>query len=162
MVAEKQTNKQSPVKSYCFTSSGGHLCCCHLYPCRHSRMLVAPHRGTVQRQNYWMEHTQTLLLTFCLTCEIKTHSPGNRDGEGWKQTIFRIASLKSMGESRFIVPPCGQAFYGLNAGIVKGQGTQAKRMKRLCVCVSFTVPLLCTRPECFSWFCVTVLCATFL
>ncbi len=38
-----------------------------------------------------------------------------------------------MGESRFIVPPCGQAFYGLNAGIVKGQVTQAKRMKRLCV-----------------------------
>ncbi len=44
-----------------------------------------------------------------------------------------------MGESRFIVPPCGQAFYGLNAGIVKGQGTQAKRMKRLCIFYSPTL-----------------------
>lgn len=82
----------------------------------------------------------------------------------WRQqnTILRIAFLKGMGEIEFFVPSCGQGFYSLNAGIVKGQGTQAMRMKRVCVCVSFTVLLLCTRPEYFSWFCVTVHCATFL
>lgn len=73
-----------------------------------------------------------------------------------KQTILRIAFLKGMGESEFFVPSCGQGFYGLNAGIVKGQGTQAKHIKREreSVCVSLTALLLCTRPECFSWFCV--------
>jgi len=58
-----------------------------------------------------------------------------------KQTILRIAFLKGMGEREFFfVPPCGQGFYGLNAGIVKGQGTQAKHIKkeRECVCVSLT------------------------
>lgn len=46
-----------------------------------------------------------------------------------KPTVLEMAFLKGMGEVYFFVPSGGQGFYGLNAGIVKGQGTQAKHIK---------------------------------
>lgn len=49
---------------------------------------------------------------------------------------------KGMGESEFFVSSCGQGFYGLNAGIVKGQGTQAKHIKRVCVCIFYSPTLV--------------------
>lgn len=64
-----------------------------------------------------------------------------------KQAILRIAFLKGMGEREFFVPSCGQGFYGLNAGIVKGQGIQAKHIKRERVCVYLLQPYFCVQGQ---------------
>lgn len=81
-----------------------------------------------------------------------------------KQAILRIAFLKGMGEKEFFVPSCGQGFYGLNAGIVKGQGTQAKHIKREreSVCISYSPTFVYKARMFLLVLCKTVLCATFL
>lgn len=67
-----------------------------------------------------------------------------------------------MGERVRFVPSCGQGFYGLNAGIVKGQGTQAKHIKREIVCISYSPTLVYKARMFLLVLCKTVLCATFI
>lgn len=150
---KKQNKKTSRVWwtlrfSHDHPSAGGHLCCCHLSMWTQQdsgrRGRIALKRDSAKTEwNRW--RLIETLLTLCLTCEpLRDNSLGNGDGEGRKTDYFKNCFSERHGREGVLFL---LGFYGLNAGIVKGQGTQAKPIKKESVCVYLLQPCSCVQSQ---------------